>query len=69
MEVRWRQPMTRQEVIDLVASRSYVITMPDDERARLLADVSELLDGDLALSGNDEIQLPYVTRCTRVRLS
>ena len=69
MEVRWRQPMTRQEVIDLVASRSYVITMPDDERARLLADVSELLDGDPALSGNDEIQLPYVTRCTRVRLS
>ena len=69
MEVRWRQPMTRQAVIDLVASRSYVITMCDDERARLLAEVSELLDGDPVPNGNDEIQLPYVTRCTRVRLS
>jgi hypothetical protein len=61
--------MTRQAVIDLVASRSYVITMCDDERARLLAEVSELLDGDPVPNGNDEIQLPYVTRCTRVRLS
>jgi hypothetical protein len=43
--------------------------MPDDEHARLLAEVSELLDGDPALSGNDEIRLPYVTRCTRARLS
>lgn len=69
MEVRWRQPMTRQEVIDLVASRSYVITMPDEERAQVLAEVSELLDGDPAPGGSDEIEMPYVTRCTRVRLS
>ena len=68
MEVRWRQSMTRQEIIDLVASRSYVITMPDDERAQVLAEVAELLDGDPALSGRDEIDMPYVTRCTRARL-
>jgi SAM-dependent methyltransferase len=68
VDVRWRQRVTRQEVIDLVASRSYVISMLEPERARLLGEVAELLDGQPGLSGDDEIELPYVTRCTRVRL-
>jgi SAM-dependent methyltransferase len=69
MEVRWRQPVTRQEVLDLVASRSYVITMPDQERSQLLGEVAELLSDHPALSGRDEIELPYVTRCTRLSLA
>jgi SAM-dependent methyltransferase len=68
LEVRWRQPVTRQEVLDLVASRSYVITMPDQERGQLLGEVAELLSDHPALSGRDEIELPYVTRCTRLSL-
>ena len=68
MEVRWRQPVTRQEILDLVASRSYVITMTDQERSRLLGEVTELLDGHPALSGRGEIEMPYVTRCTRLSL-
>jgi SAM-dependent methyltransferase len=68
MEVRWRQPVTRQAVLDLVASRSYVITMTDRERGQLLGEVAELLSDHLALSGLDEIEMPYVTRCTRLRL-
>ena len=68
IDVRWRQPVTRQEVLDLVASRSYVITMPDQERSRLLGEVAELLSDHPALSGRDEIELPYVSRCTRVSL-
>jgi hypothetical protein len=43
--------------------------MPDEDRAQVLAEVAELLDGDPALGGRDEIQFPYVTRCTRARLS
>src|SRR5580693_7362279 len=69
MEVRWRQPATRQEVLDLVASRSYVITMPDQERSQLLGEVAELLADHPALRGRDEIEMPYVTRCTRVSLA
>jgi hypothetical protein len=68
MEVRWRQPVTRQEVLDLVASRSYVITMSDQERSQLLGEVAELLSDHPALSGLEEIELPYVTRCTRLSL-
>jgi SAM-dependent methyltransferase len=68
MEVRWRQPATRQDILDLVASRSYVITMTEQERSELLGEVTELLSDHPALSGLDEIEMPYVTRCTRVNL-
>lgn len=52
----------------MVASRSYVITMPDEERERLLGQVAELLSAHPDLSGREEIQMPYVSRCTQVRL-
>jgi SAM-dependent methyltransferase len=68
IEVRWRQPVTRQEILDLVASRSYVISMPGPERDQLLGEVTELLGGHPDLSGHDVIELPYLARCTRVRL-
>lgn len=69
MEVRWRQPVTRQGILDMVASRSYVITMPDEEREQLLGEVAELLSGHPSLSGREEIEMPYVSRCTRVHLA
>jgi SAM-dependent methyltransferase len=68
MEVRWRQPVTRQDIVDLVASRSYVISMPAAEREQVLGEVAELLDDHPDLRGRDEIELPYVSRCTLVRL-
>lgn len=66
-EIRWTRSMTRAEVHDMVASRSYVITLPDDERDRLLAEVDDFLREHPSLAGRDEIELPYVTYCTRVR--
>lgn len=69
MEVRWRQPATPQQVLDMVASRSYVITLPEPERAELLSEVRELLDGHPDLRGRDELEVPYVSRCTRVQLA
>ncbi|MET9251704.1 methyltransferase domain-containing protein [Nonomuraea sp. NPDC003709] len=68
MEIRWSQAMTRAELLDMVASRSYVITLPEAARAVLLADVDKLLDSHPDLKGREEIALPYITRCTRVRL-
>lgn len=69
MEVRWRQPASRQEILDMVASRSYVISMPAPERERLLGEVAELLSGHPGLRGREEIEMPYISRCTRVRLA
>lgn len=67
MELRWQQVVTRQEILDMVASRSYVISMPAPDRTALLGEVTELLDEHPDLRGRAEISLPYIARCTRVR--
>ncbi|MEU3573567.1 class I SAM-dependent methyltransferase [Kitasatospora sp. NPDC036755] len=68
LEIRWEHATTPAGIVDMVASRSYVIALPEDERVRLLADVEQLLATHPDLAGREEIALPYVTRCTRVRL-
>ncbi|MBV6696837.1 class I SAM-dependent methyltransferase [Kitasatospora aureofaciens] len=67
LDIRWQHVTTRAGIVDMVASRSYVIALPEAERARLLADVEELLDTHPDLAGRDEIAMPYLTRCTSVR--
>ena len=52
------QPMTRELLVDLVASRSAVIVLPDDERARLL-------DRVRALAPAERFVLPYRTEAWR----
>jgi SAM-dependent methyltransferase len=69
LEVRWEHALTRAELLDLVASRSYVITMPTKDRDELLHQVGELLDSHLDLRGRKKLTMPYVTRCTRARLA
>lgn len=66
---RWVSRLAPDTLLDLVASRSYVITRPAPERAALLAAVRRLLDTHPALTGKAEIALPYVTLCTRAQLS
>ena len=65
--VQWRHELSREELIDLVSSRSYVITMPAAERAALLAEVAELAARHPAPKANGRITLPYLTRCYRAR--
>ncbi|MEU4390849.1 class I SAM-dependent methyltransferase [Kribbella sp. NPDC023855] len=69
LDVRWEHALTRDELLDLVASRSYVITMPGKDRDELMHQVSELLDSHLDLRGRKKLTMPYVTRCTRARLA
>jgi len=67
-DVAWRHVCTPEEVLDLVASRSYVITMPQPQRDQLLTRVSRLLDQHPDLQQRSRIELPYVTRCSRSHL-
>jgi SAM-dependent methyltransferase len=67
LEVPWRQPMRPDALIDLVGSRSYIIVLDEAERARVLADVRQLIDTHPDTAGRDEIAFPYVTLCTRTR--
>ena len=64
----WVQHLGPDQLLDLVASRSYVILLPSDQRAALLAQVRQLIATHPALVGRTEIDLPYVTQCARATL-
>jgi ubiquinone/menaquinone biosynthesis C-methylase UbiE len=64
----WSRDFTRDELLDLVRSRSYVITADATERASILADVNHLLDTDPDVGGQASWSMPYVTRAFRMRL-
>ncbi|GAA4995172.1 class I SAM-dependent methyltransferase [Actinopolymorpha pittospori] len=61
-DFRWRYPMTADDAMDMVASRSYVITLEPAIREELLGRVRALLDTERP-SG-----MPYVTECYRAEL-
>jgi SAM-dependent methyltransferase len=53
--------VTPDAFLDRVLSVSYVAAAPDDERARVRAEVEELLANDPELRGKPEIAMPYRT--------
>lgn len=66
-ELSWKRPMTLDLLLEMVRSRSYVITAPEAEREAILAGVRELVEAEPALSGQAEFDLPYVTRGFRAK--
>jgi hypothetical protein len=68
LDVEWVHHLTPGALVDMVASRSYIITMPASARAALLDVVRHLISTHPALAGAEEITLPYVTRCSRAQL-
>ena len=67
-DVEWIYNLTPGALIDLVTSRSYIITLPPDEHAAVLGQVRTLLNTHPALAGRQQIALPYVSRCSRTVL-
>ena len=67
--VEWTSYITRDALIDYVASRSYCITSPAEVRTRTLEQVRDLLATHPALANSDAIALPYITVCIRATLA
>jgi SAM-dependent methyltransferase len=67
-EFGWTHRIGPEQLLDLVASRSYVILLPPDERAGLLGQVRQLMATHPALVGKTLFDLPYVTQCARATL-
>jgi len=64
-DVPWTQEVSLEELMDLTASRSWVITLEEPQRSAVLADVRTQ-----ALARLDEVgvlEMAYVTRCSRTR--
>jgi SAM-dependent methyltransferase len=66
-EFRWENPLGRAELLAMVTSRSYVITMTAADRTALLERLAALLDTHPDLAGRTEYRMPYRTRVTIVR--
>lgn len=60
------QDVTRDTLVDIVASRSYIASLPDGEREAKLDAVRALYD-DYG-RGHDGMQLPYVVECFRAKV-
>lgn len=58
----WKRPITRPEFLDMVASRSCIITAEPAERERILREVGELYD---EVGGGGGVALPYRTEAFR----
>jgi SAM-dependent methyltransferase len=68
-QVQWTNYITRDALIDYVASRSYCITSPAEVRTRTLENVRELLDTHPALINSTGLAMPYITVCVRATLA
>jgi len=66
--VDWVHHLSPEAMIDWVASRSYVITLPEAQRESVLGQVRRLLDDHPSVTGGDEVAIRMVTRCTRADL-
>ena len=60
----WSRPMTRRSLTAMVQSRSYVITAPAAEKARIDEEIAALFDA-IGASGDAAVAVPYVTRAYR----
>ena len=54
-------------MLDRVASMSFVAALDEEPRARLLAEVADLLDTHPDTRGRDDVALPYVTELFTTR--
>jgi SAM-dependent methyltransferase len=64
----WAHRITPDRLLDLVASRSYVILLSREDRAAVLDSVRDLVATHPALAGRDTFALPYITQCARADL-
>jgi SAM-dependent methyltransferase len=65
----WTHEIGLDRLLDLVASRSYVILLDAGDRAAVLDRVRHLTATHPDLAGRDTFPLPYVTQCARADLA
>ena len=58
---QWEDPMPTQDVIDLARTRSYVITAPEERRAKVLSNLDWYLHEHLGHAPGSTVGVPYRT--------
>ncbi|MCL1869673.1 MAG: methyltransferase domain-containing protein [Promicromonosporaceae bacterium] len=65
---RWADEIATASLRPLAGSRSFLLTLPAQDRDALLAAVDELVATHPDLAGRERVALPYVTHAYRARL-
>lgn len=65
----WDVPLTAEELIGLLGTFSWIITMPDERRARVIAEARRVLDVGLGISGDVTIDVQYRSDVWRTHLT
>lgn len=60
VDVPWRHPLRKAELIDLARTWSSVSTRPASEQEQILDDLKRMLETHPQLSADDVVELPYV---------
>ena len=68
-QVRWRRPLTKGALVDLVTTFSFFLTASPAARRARLAAVRAQLDADLPGPDDRPVEYPMITRVTRYRLT
>ena len=61
---RWSRAMTRDSLLAMARSRSYIITATAEDRAAIEAELADLFD-EIGAVGDRVVELPYTTRAYR----
>ncbi|MDF2443467.1 MAG: hypothetical protein JWR01_1670 [Subtercola sp.] len=68
-EFFWDNPLSREQLLAMVTSRSYIIALEPDARAAVVRRVEQLLDEHPDLAAHSTYTMPYVTRVTLARVT
>ena len=61
----WTQELAPSDLVDLAATRSHILVLSEEERAEVLASISNLAATHPSLAGRAVVEVPYVTACWR----
>ena len=58
---RHRHELERAALLDRFASTSFIATLPDATRARVLTEIEQVVDAEPSLAGPGPVAVPYRT--------
>jgi hypothetical protein len=65
----WDIPLTAEDLIGLLGTFSWIITMPDDRRAHVIAEARRVLRDGLGISGDVTVDVQYRSEVWRTQLA
>ena len=69
MSLTWNVPLTADELIGMLGTFSWIITMPDDRRAHVISEARRILRDGLGISGDVTVDVQYRSEVWRTRFA